>query len=427
MESHLPRRRAPLFTLVLTAFACGSSEPPAEPSPSAGTSGASGGAAGTSAAGGSAGAPGAATAGAGGSSTEAPPAPGGSGGNAGGNAGGGGAEPPSQADGGPTPADAEAAPVADAAPMPPGAPLTNPAPGQYGTRARLLEPNSEMAVAGLDGKVYVLGGYPSSRETQRTLQIYDVATDTWKRGMPSPLPLHHPVLIGVDGLLYSLGGQPDTNLTLVYDPQTDTWAEKARMPTARGAGAAANIGDKIYVVGGRPPAGNAFEVYDISDNAWTELPDLPQAQANRNHLAVAALRGKIYVAGGRYNGGNVGSPLSDSLDIFDPTTNQWAKGKSLLRPRGGLAAVVAFGCFHTYGGEGSNIGEPNGVFPDHDVYDPRTDTWTSLPKLPTPFHGVTGGAFVDGIIFMPGGGIRSGGNSGQTIHQVYRPAMRCDE
>jgi N-acetylneuraminic acid mutarotase len=284
-----------------------------------------------------------------------------------------------------------------------------------------------MAVAGLDAKVYVLGGYPSSRQTQRTLQIYDVATDSWTRGLDAPVALHHPVLIGVDGLLYSLGGQPDTNLTLVYDPAGNTWSQKARMPTARGAGAAAAIGDKIYVVGGRPPAGNAFEVYDISDDAWTTLPDLPGGQSNRNHLGAAALLGKIYVAGGRYDGGNVNSPLSDALDIFDPATSQWSRGQSLLRPRGGLAGVVAFGCFHTYGGEGSNIGEPNGVFPDHDVYDPRTDKWTKLPPLPTPFHGVTGGAFVDGIIFMPGGGTSSGGTSGKTMHQVYRPEIRCDQ
>ena len=66
------------------------------------------------------------------------------------------------------------------------------------------------------------------------------------------------------------------------------------------------------------------------------------------------------------------------------------------------------------------------MFPDHDVYNPVTDTWTALKPLPIPFHGVTGGAFVDGIIYMPGGGISSGGSSGTTMHQVYRPDMRCE-
>jgi N-acetylneuraminic acid mutarotase len=198
------------------------------------------------------------------------------------------------------------------------------------------------------------------------------------------------------------------------------------MPTARGGGAAAVIGDQIYVVGGRPPAGNAFEVYDVGDNRWTSLPKLPERFPERNHLAAGAIAGKVYVAGGRYGGGGFGDPRTDALDVFDPATNAWTSARPLPRVRGGMSGVVAHGCFHVYGGEGQNIGEPNDVYPDHDVYDPRTDRWTSLPKLPVPFHGVTGGAFVDGLIYMPGGGTTSGGSSGSTMHQVFRPAMRCE-
>jgi N-acetylneuraminic acid mutarotase len=96
------------------------------------------------------------------------------------------------------------------------------------------------------------------------------------------------------------------------------------------------------------------------------------------------------------------------------------------RPRGGVNGVFALGCFHVWGGEGSNIGEPNDVFPDHDVYDPRNNTWTQLAPLPTPVHGVTGAAFVGGLIYIPGGGTQSGGSSGSNILQVYRPDRSCE-
>jgi N-acetylneuraminic acid mutarotase len=309
---------------------------------------------------------------------------------------------------------------------------TNPAPGMYGTRAMLPANNSEMAVAETNGKIYVLGGYPPSGESVTTVQVYDVATDIWSMAAALPEPLHHPVAVGVSGKVYSLGGQigrnqtVDTTLTIALDPVANTWATLAPMPTARGAGAAAVIGDKIYVVGGRPPAENAFEVYDISDNAWTPLPDLPTAANDRNHLAATAIGGKVYVAGGRYDGGSVGSMMTDRLDIYDPTANMWAPGQALPRPRGGVNGIAANGCFFVWGGEGSNIGEPNNVFPDHDVYNPRTNMWTELPDLPTPVHGVTGAAFVNGLIYMPGGGTSSGGSSGSRIFQVYRPAMTCE-
>src|SRR5687767_1926157 len=120
----------------------------------------------------------------------------------------GGSGGASRADDGPTEAG-------DGPPRAPDGPPGGPDPlaGTYGTRARLLEPNSEMAVAALDGEVYVLGGYPASRQSQRTLQIYNPGTNRWRRAQDAPVPLHHPVIAGVGGKLYSLGGQPDTDLT----------------------------------------------------------------------------------------------------------------------------------------------------------------------------------------------------------------------
>ena len=46
--------------------------------------------------------------------------------------------------------------------------------------------------------------------------------------------------------------------------------------------------------------------------------------------------------------------------------------------------------------------------------------------LPTPVHGVVGAAFVDGLIFVPGGGTAVGGSSGSVLNQVYEPALRCE-
>jgi hypothetical protein len=45
--------------------------------------------------------------------------------------------------------------------------------------------------------------------------------------------------------------------------------------------------------------------------------------------------------------------------------------------------------------------------------------------MPIPVHGVTGAAFLNGLIYLPGGGTSIGGSSGSTHHQVYRPNMAC--
>lgn len=299
-----------------------------------------------------------------------------------------------------------------------------PAVGAWGWRAELLEANSEMSVAELDGKIYVIGGYPSTRLSVATVQVYDPATDIWRLTTPLPVALNHTVSAGVGGKLYVIGGQttaggtgPFVNTVYEYDPVRATWATRAPMPTARGGGGGAVIEGKIYVVGGRPPHGSEFAVYDPATNTWKILPDLP---TQRNHIGVAAIDGKIYVVGGRFEAG-FESEKTDRVEVFDPLTGQWSTRAPLPRPRGGVNAIAAHGYLHVFGGEG-NDEVPSGVFPDHDVYHPATNTWTRLAPMPVPVHGVTGAAFLNGVIHLTGGGISLGGASGSTIHQIYRPA-----
>ena len=162
-------------------------------------------------------------------------------------------------------------------------------------------------------------------------------------------------------------------------------------------------------------------MYDPKTNQWTKLPDLP---TQRNHLAADALDGKVYVVGGRFGGG-FQSEKTDAVEVYDPKTNQWSKSKAMLKPRGGVNGIFANGCFHLFGGEG-NPDHPYHVFPDHDYYNPMADTWYRLEPMPIAVHGVTGLAFVNGYIHLPGGGTAQGGSSGSTIHQVYHPTMSCE-
>lgn len=300
----------------------------------------------------------------------------------------------------------------------------------WSTRAALLEPNSETAVAELDGRIYVIGGYPSTRKTVATVQMYDPRTDSWKLVAPLPRPLNHSMAAGVNGRLYVIGGQQGNqsdparagfvNSVFEYDPAKNSWTPRAPMPTARSGGAAAVIDGKIYVAGGRPPRGHDFAVYDPRQDGWTTLPNLP---TQRNHLVAAAIDDKVYVAGGRFEGG-FRSEKSAALEVYDPKTNSWQTGARMPKPRGGVNGVAANGCLHVFGGEGNND-HPSGVFPDHDFYNPVTDRWQSLAPMPVPVHGVTGAAFINGWIHLPGGGTSLGGSSGSTIHQVFQPKMIC--
>jgi N-acetylneuraminic acid mutarotase len=295
--------------------------------------------------------------------------------------------------------------------------------GEWGKRAEMLEPNSEFALAELNGKLYVLGGYPAGRVTVRTVQVYDIASNRWELGPPLPQPINHGMAASVGGKVYLIGGQtaasgtPYVNTVYELDPAVGKWVEKAPMPTARSAGVALVHNNKIYVAGGRPPRGHDFAVYDPATDTWEVLPDLPTP---RNHIAGAVIGGRIHIVGGRLGGGFM-SEQSAAHEVYDPEKKTWTEAAPMIRPRSGINGVVARGCFHVWGGESAA-----GMFPDHDYYDPRSDTWVKLPNMPIPVHGVTGSAYVNGLIWVTGGGTEVGGNSGSLLNQVYRPGVSCE-
>jgi N-acetylneuraminic acid mutarotase len=299
--------------------------------------------------------------------------------------------------------------------------------GEWGSRAGLLEPNSEFALAESNGKLYVLGGYPASRQTVRTVQVYDIASNSWTLGPQLPQQNNHGMATSVNGKIYLIGGQtqaddpPGSNsyVNTVYelDPARGTWVAKATMPTARSSGVAVVHDGKIYVAGGRPPREGDFAVYDPATDRWEALPSLPTP---RNHFTGAAINGRIHLVGGRIGLG-LGTSLTAVHEVFDPQTRTWTTAAPMLRARSGMNGVVARGCFHVWGGEG-----PGGMFPDHDYYDPRTSKWSSLGNMPIPVHGVVGSAFVDGLIWVTGGGTQVGGSFGGLLNQVYKPGVSCE-
>ena len=138
------------------------------------------------------------------------------------------------------------------------------------------------------------------------------------------------------------------------------------------------------VFGGRshdPAPLNVHDVYDPATDRWTEKAPMPIA---RDHMGIAVIDGKIHIIGGRTGGqtDNVGQH-----DVYDPATDKWSKAAPIPTPRSGGAAVYYNGLLIYAGGECKKV-DPNAAFgggEDFDEvegYDPKTNVWKSLTKLP---------------------------------------------
>src|SRR5919109_756792 len=114
--------------------------------------------------------------------------------------------------------------------------------GRWMTGAPMPSERSEVAVAAVEGRIYVVGGFAGQTE----LEIYDPTADRWTRGSPFPHAVHHAAAVGLDGKLWVIGGY------------MDGWSTHAPMPTARHGLGAVAVGARIYVVAGGPtPGGSA--------------------------------------------------------------------------------------------------------------------------------------------------------------------------
>jgi N-acetylneuraminic acid mutarotase len=109
---------------------------------------------------------------------------------------------------------------------------------------------------------------------------------------------------------------------------------------------------------------------------------------------------------------------------MNPSRNAWEARSALPKPRAGVNGIAARGCLYVFGGE-RNDADQRGVFDEMEVYNPRCNSWATLPPIPTPVHGVTGAAYLDGLIHLVGGGTSRAGSSGSTLHQVFRADVIC--
>ncbi len=266
--------------------------------------------------------------------------------------------------------------------------------GSWLVLARMNEPRQEMAVAEVDGKIYVVGGLAGRANAN---EIYDTKTNSWGLGADLPIGNDHAWAVALGGLVYVGGGR--SNRVFAYDPRADAWTEVASSIYQHGNTAAAAVIDGLIYAAGGTGSGMSqreLEVYDPVADIWTELAPMSCA---RNHTTGGAIGGKLYVAGGRP--GN-----QTCLEEYDPAKNTWTIKAPMPTGRSGIAGAVAGNCFYVFGGEG-NPNDPNGIFWEVEAYDPLTDTWKQLDPMLTGRHGIYA-AVIGNVIYLPGGAIRQG-------------------
>lgn len=262
--------------------------------------------------------------------------------------------------------------------------------GEWKAFAPMPSDRQELATAVLNGRIYAIAGLDDSGASTATVDVFNLATNTWSSAHPIPLATNHEAAAVAAGRLYIFGSMG--NAAFVYDVAGDSWSPVASSHFPHGGTPAVGvINDKIYVAGGTGVGmqQTELEVYDPVANAWTNLAPM---KVPRNHTAGGVIDGKLYVVAGRGSGS-----AQTALEVYNPQTNSWTTLASMPTARSGVGAAVVHGELYVFGGE-----VPGGVRPDVEVYNPVSNSWRRVQDMVSPRHGMWA-SVIGNKVFMPGG------------------------
>jgi N-acetylneuraminic acid mutarotase len=337
--------------------------------------------------------------------------------------------------------------------------------GQWNTLAPLSTPLAEATAAvGPDGRIYVFSGFlaPSVYTNLKTVRVYDPGTNTW--GPATPLLAGQAgavALAGPDGRIYVIGGSnffgrypivaevysvgtpvtvADAPLsTSAYLPHiqagvpfngvvgsfrdldyfavatdytvTITWGDgtsSAGTVTPIGSGFFGIVGSHTYATEGQYLLG--WTVTDqggaVGIDATTESLSPMPAGVSADAASFGA-DGKLYVFGGGGGG------------AYDPTTDTWSGNLPGL-PTGRFEPAT------TRGADGkiyviSGFDQTLFAVPTVEAFDPASQTWTTgLPGLNIPRIGAVAATGPDGTLYVFGGADNN--NQYQNSVEAYGPS-----
>jgi len=244
------------------------------------------------------------------------------------------------------------------------------------------------------GLFYLIGGRGLS-----PVDIFDPKTNAWKQGSRPPMEIHHFQPVVWQNRIYvpcaMTGGFPKetpVDHILIYDPAKNEWSNGGEIPPEfrRGSTGAAVYQDQLYLVCGIINGHldgwvSWLSRYDLKTGKWSALPEAPHA---RDHFGVAEIGGKIYAVGGRRSKGSQPLALTvPEVDVYDIQKGTWETlppSSSLPTQRAGGSTVAVGNKLIVLGGESVRQRESHA---EVEVLDTATGTWRKLPPNIQGRHG----------------------------------------
>jgi N-acetylneuraminic acid mutarotase len=284
---------------------------------------------------------------------------------------------------------------------------------------------SSPAVAAYENRIYVIGGDTPQGVTDK-VEGYDTEQNRWQVLSPKPTAVSDVAAAMIGGKIYIPGGRLKsgdiTKLLEIYDPRQDRWEQGAELPLTLSAYAMIAFEGRLYLFGGWDGKQylNTVLVYDISRDRWSFQTPMP---TRRGYAGIASVNGKIYVMGG-FNGQNA---LTVN-EVYYPERDQgsdspWSRAAKLPAGRYAMGEASLTDLIYIIGGKGDI-----GTLLTPVIYIPQSDSWLTFDKPPTNIGDSLGLVPFGNFLFVIGGRIAQETSNYtlayQAIYTIVIPVLR---
>ncbi|WP_128546419.1 Kelch repeat-containing protein [Larkinella soli] len=285
------------------------------------------------------------------------------------------------------------------------------------------EKRHENAAALIGDSLYAIGG----RGIKPT-EALNLKTLMWRKMPAPPVEMNHFQAINYNDEIYVMGAfegkypheTPIPNI-YIYSPRKGEWRKGPEIPQEKRRGSAGVVvyNNRIYMVCGIIDGhydGHVawLDEYDPKADTWKRLADAPRV---RDHISAAVVGNKLYLAGGRRSSAKTNQVLETTIaevDVYDFKTGRWEtlpSESNIPTKRAGGTAVTLDNKVWIIGGESPQLQAHS----EAEILDPKTNRWTSGPKMQQGRHGTQAVVYKKNIYIVAGSANHGGGPELNTV------------
>jgi DNA-binding CsgD family transcriptional regulator len=277
-------------------------------------------------------------------------------------------------------------------------------PSRWQVHAVMPTARSGLAVAVYENRIYAIGGETAQGVTG-VVEQYDVATDTWNKLAPKPVPVTDVNAAVISGQIYIPGGRLNsggvTDVLESFDPNRNLWEKHEPLPIALSGSALVAFEGRLYVIGGWDGQKylNTVYIYLPESANWSTGNPMPTARA---YAGAAVVEDKILVVGGKNQEGMVSVNEIFSPNLDSSNGSNWQTSEPLPVSVEGIDVISVADLIFAV------VSEPdgNGIYLFHDNLGTEPKSWEMTP-VPYEFGSRFSIAIMGTRLYIIGGQIKN--------------------